>query len=204
MSGSRTLALLGISALSATGFTLLARAVRRHETAHADGQVRRQFPKRRRRNTKRVVSAIGPIGKEYVHGPIALSVAAYAWHRGAGPAALAPPLASAAATTLSKMFERRIAHRAPPPGRHSPSEPSFPSGHSLETMAVGVTSAWVLAREGLVRPEVVAPIAGASPLVSGAGRLELDRHWGTDVLAGWLAGLSVAAACASLYETLRD
>ena len=150
------------------------------------------------------MSAIGPIGKEYVHGPIALGVAAYAWRQGAGAGALAPPLASAAAVTLSKVFERRIRHRAPPPGRHSPAEPSFPSGHSLETMAVGVTSAWVLAREELVRPEVVVPIALAIPLVSGVGRLYLDRHWGTDVVAGWLAGLSVAAACASLYETLRD
>jgi undecaprenyl-diphosphatase len=203
MKPNRPLPLLAISALSAAAFTLVARAVRGRETSHADGRVRRRFPKRRRRGTKRAVSATGPIGKEHVHAPIALAVAAYAWRHGAGRAALVPPLASASALALSKVFDRTMPHRAPPPGRHSPSEPSFPSGHSLETMAVGVTSAWVLAREGLVRPQLAAPIALAIPLASGVGRLYLDRHWATDVLAGWLAGLSVAAACASVYETLR-
>jgi membrane-associated phospholipid phosphatase len=196
--------LLAISALSAAAFTFVARAVSRRDTSYADGRARQQFPKRRRRGTKRVVSAIGPIGKEYVHAPIAIGVAAYAWRHGAGRGALVPPIASATAVALSKAFERTMPHRAPPPGRHSPTEPSFPSGHSLETTAVGATSAWVLTREGLVRPELAAPLALAIPLVSGGGRLYLDRHWTTDVLAGWLAGLSVAAACASLYETLRD
>ena len=198
------LTLLGIGGISAAAFTLLARAVRRRETSRADARIRRAFPKRRRRPTKRSVSAMGPLGKPWVHGPAALGIAAYAWRHGAGRAALAPPLASAAASTLSRVFEWRIRHRTPPPGRHSPKEPSFPSGHSLETMAVGLTSAYVLAREGIVRPALAAPIGLALPVVSGAGRLYLDRHWGTDVVAGWLAGLSVAAVCAALYERLSD
>ena len=198
------LTLLGIGGISAAAFTLLARAVRRRKTSRFDARIRRAFPKRRRRPTKRSVSAIGPLGKPWVHGPAALGVAAYAWRHGAGRGALALPLASAAATTLSRVFEWRIRHRTPPPGRHSPKEPSFPSGHSLETMAVGLTGAYVLAREGLVRPALAAPIALAFPVASGAGRLYLDRHWGTDVVAGWLAGLSVAAVCAALYEGLSD
>src|SRR5688500_19904093 len=95
MRSARTLPLLGIAAVSAACFALLAHAVHRHETAHADGRVRRHFPKRRRRGTKRAVTAMGPLGKAWVHGPLALGIAAYAWREGAGAAAIAPPLASA-------------------------------------------------------------------------------------------------------------
>jgi undecaprenyl-diphosphatase len=55
-----------------------------------------------------------------------------------------------------------------------------------------------------VRPEIAAPVALAVPVASGIGRLYLDRHWSSDVVAGWLAGLSVAAACAGVYEALSD
>jgi undecaprenyl-diphosphatase len=198
------LTLLGIGGLSAAGFTLIARAVIRRETSHADGRVRRRVPKRRRRATKQAATVIGPLGKKWVHAPIALGICAYAWLRGAGPAALVIPAGSVTATVMSKTFDRYMPHRSPPPGRHAPTTPSFPSGHSLETMAVGLTSAYVLAREGIVRPEIGAPLALAIPLASGVGRLYLDRHWATDVIAGWLGGLSLAAACASLYEVISD
>ncbi len=198
------LTLLGVGGVAAAGFTLLARAVVRRETSHADGRVRRRLPKRRRRATKKAATAIGPLGKEWAHAPIALAVSAYAWRRGAGVAAIAVPLASAAGTGLSRTFDRYMPHRSPPPGRHAPTTPSFPSGHSLETMAVGVTSAYVLAREGILPVAAAAPIALVVPVVSGLGRMYLDRHWGTDVVAGWLAGVALAAGCASLYEGLRE
>jgi undecaprenyl-diphosphatase len=198
------LTLLGLGGISAAGFTMLARAVNKHETSYADGRVRRRVPKRRRRKTARAVTIAGRMGKKWVHAPISLGVAAYAWQRGAGAAALAAPMASAAAYTLSELFERAMPHRSPPPGRHEPSNPSFPSGHSLSTTAVGLTSAYILARRGHLRPEIVAPLALAIPVASGVGRVYLDRHWGTDVVAGWLAGLSVAAACAGVYEALSD
>jgi membrane-associated phospholipid phosphatase len=198
------LTLLGIGGLSAAGFTLVARAVARRETSYADGRARRRVPKRRRRKTTKAVTIAGRIGKKWVHAPVAVGIAAYAWRRGAGAAALAAPLASATAYTLCKTFDRHMPHRTPPPGRHSPTEPSFPSGHALSTMAVGVTGAYVLVRQGLVRPEIAAPVALAVPVASGIGRLYLDRHWSSDVVAGWLAGLSVAAACAGVYEALSD
>ena len=194
--------LLGVAVAAASGFGLLTYAVAGRKTSYADGRTRRHFPKRRRRATKRAAAAFGPIGKEWVHAPIAAGVAAYAWHRGAGAASIVPPLASVTAVAMSKSFERWIPHRSPPPGRHSPTEPSFPSGHSLETLAVAGASAWVLVREELVSARIAAPIALAVPVVSGIGRLYLDRHWTTDVVAGWLAGLSIAAACAATYETL--
>src|SRR5690242_17301312 len=169
--------LLGVTVAAASGFGLLTHAVAERKTSYADGRTRRHFPKRRRKATKHAAAALGPIGKEWIHAPIAAGVAAYAWRRGAGSASVAPVLASVTAVALSKTFERWMPRRSPPPGRHSPTEPSFPSGHSLETMAVAGASAWVLAREGLVSARIAAPLALAVPVVSGVGRLYLDRHW---------------------------
>lgn len=198
------LTLLGVGSVAAAGFTLVASAVIRRETSYADGRARRRVPKRRRKVTETAVTVAGRVGKKWAHAPIAAGVAAYAWQRGAGPAALAAPLASAGAYALCELFDRRMPHRSPPPGRHSPTTPSFPSGHSLSTMAVGVTSAYLLAREELIPVAAAVPVGLMVPVASGLGRLYLDRHWSSDVAAGWLAGLSLAAACASLYEALRE
>ncbi|MDQ3696565.1 MAG: phosphatase PAP2 family protein, partial [Gemmatimonadota bacterium] len=70
--------------------------------------------------------------------------------------------------------------------------------------AVALTGAYVLAREGIGDPRLIVPVALALPATSGVGRMYLDRHWATDVAGGWLAGLSVAACCAALYELLDD
>ena len=201
------LALLALAALAGGGFTALASMVARRKTSRFDGSARRRVPKRRRRPTKAIASAIGPLGKPWVHGPLAAGAAALAWRHGqekrtASVAALLS--SSAASAALSHAFERYLRHRAPPPGRHSPSEPSFPSGHSLETTAVSLAGAYVLAREGLLHPTVAAPLALLLPVTSGIGRLYLDRHWTTDVLGGWTAGAAVAASCAALYELLPD
>jgi undecaprenyl-diphosphatase len=123
------------------------------------------------------------------------------WRRGgSASAAGAVALSSGVSTVISKGFDSAMKSRRPPPGRHKPSEPSFPSGHSLETTAVALTSAYVLSRERVADPRVAAPLALVIPVVTGVGRLYLDRHWATDVAGGWLAGLSVAACCAALYE----
>lgn len=41
------------------------------------------------------------------------------------------------------------------------------------------------------------------PLLLGFTRVYRDRHWASDVLAGWIAGTAVAAASALLYAGLR-
>src|SRR5829696_3773754 len=172
-----TLPLVGVGVGAAVAFAVLARRVAHHETAHVDAAVRKQVPKR----------------------PVPALLAAYTRpSTKAGAAAISA--SSAASKGVSMALERLLPHRRPPAGRHKPSEPSFPSGHSLETAAVALTTAWVLSREGRARPWLAAPAALAVPFLSGAGRVYLDRHWGTDVVAGWLAGTAVAAGCAAMYE----
>ena len=196
--------LLGIGTVATAAFVALSRAVAVRRTSHADGAVRARFPRHRRRPTRRTLAVFSPLGKDLAHAPFSIGVAAYAWHRGAGAAALALPLASVMAAAVSRTFEHTMPHRSPPPGRHSPSEPSYPSGHSLRTMAIALTSAHVLTRERLVPATAVLPIAVAVPIVSGVSRLYFDRHWGTDVFGGWLAGITIASICATVYEKLAD
>lgn len=201
---SPALALVSYVVGATVVFGLLSHQVKRHKTAPFDGTVRKRFPKRRRRATRKAVTSIGPIGKEWIHGPIAVLTALYLWRRGRRAGAAAVLASSVAGAGLSRLFEVAMPQRSPPPGRHSPTEPSYPSGHSLETMAVGMTTAYVLMRENVAGARIAMPIGIAIPLISGIGRLYLDRHWATDVLGGWLAGTTVAAAAAAVYEATAD
>ena len=198
------LLLFGTGLAATTAFSRLSAKVRAHQTANFDGRVRRRFPKRRRPPTKKAAKSIGPIGKEWVHGPISALVALFLWRHQRHAAAAGVVFASVASAGLSHLFEAAITPRKPPPGRHSPTEPSFPSGHSLETSAVAMTIAYMLTREGFAVDRVAWPAALAVPAISGVGRVYLDRHWATDVLGGWLAGTAVAAMTAAVYEMAAD
>ena len=64
----------------------------------------------------------------------------------------------------------------------------------------------MLRKERKTLPDMRAPInpfVAAWPLVVGITRLYRDRHWASDVLAGWVAGTAVAATSALLYESLK-
>ena len=195
--------LLGAGISAAALFAALATRVARHETAYADGRVRARIPKRRRRHASLAARLTGPLGNERVHAPAALATALWVWRRRGLAGALPIGIASLGSASLSRAFDRWLPHRSPPPGRHQPTEPSFPSGHSLETAAVSLTAAWVLARERLMPPMFAFPLALSLPIASGVGRIYLDRHWASDVAAGWLIGGAVAAFTAAGYEAFR-
>ena len=185
------------------GFAVLAKKVRRHRTRHLDATVRKAIPRHHRRATRLAVEALTPLGKWYGQMPVMGLVAAATW-RSRGPRAAIPiATASAAAASLAWLTERVMRQRTPPPGRHSPTEPSFPSGHALQTGAVAWATAYVLVRERLASPARALPVALVIPGVSGLAKLWLDRHWFTDVLAGYLLGAAIAASSAAAYELAR-
>jgi undecaprenyl-diphosphatase len=194
------LPLLATAAASAAGFGTTATLVKHHKTSWSDGHLRRHFPKRRKRTTEAIARTLGYTGKPYVHGIAAALVEHYFSHHDARDAGRAVSLASTLAATASKTFDWVLHKRLAPPGRHSVTEPSFPSGHTLETAAVALTIAYVAWREGKVDAYLAFPAALAVPLASGVGRLYLDRHWVTDVIGGLFAGVSIAALCAAGYE----
>jgi len=196
-------ALLGGGVGAVIGFAVLARKVRRHRTRHLDATVRKAIPRRHRRMTRLAAESITPLGKWYGQMPVAALVTAAAWRSGGPRAAIPIASVSAAAASLAWLLEQAMRPRTPPPGRHSPTEPSFPSGHALQTSAVAWAAAYVLTREGATSLSRAVPVALVVPAVSGLAKLWLDRHWYTDVMGGYLLGAALAASSATAYELAR-
>jgi undecaprenyl-diphosphatase len=78
---------------------------------------------------------------------------------------------------------------------------SFPSGHAFLTMAAGLSIALVFSR-GMSRAARRCAVGLALTLAfaAGASRVLLSLHWPSDVLAGWVLGVAVAAAIAAVAE----
>lgn len=113
--------------------------------------------------------------------------------------------ASVGAALLTPVLERVAPRRRPPPEHPEhgdPSKQSYPSGHALRTSATAVATSYVLWREGSA-PWAGGPLAVISFVTTGS-KLLLSRHWTTDVIGGYLAGIAWATACASVYEIARD
>jgi undecaprenyl-diphosphatase len=78
---------------------------------------------------------------------------------------------------------------------------SFPSGHSADTMSLGIGLAIVLVAVLVRRPTERVAVFGFALAFSaavGMSTLVLGVHWPTDVIAGWAVGLGAAVAVATL------
>lgn len=83
--------------------------------------------------------------------------------------------------------------------------PSFPSGHTSCATLAALAAAWVIAER--VRPGwpriLVWVAAGAWAFSIGVSRVWLGVHWPTDVLGGWLFGLTWFAGAVTVVALLR-
>lgn len=108
-------------------------------------------------------------------------------------AAVALLLASSASSALKDLFDRV----RPPLADHAigalvavPADPSFPSGHAASAFAAaGVVAA--------LHPRLRAAALGLAALVA-VSRVYLGVHYPSDVLAGAVLGLAIAAAVTAL------
>jgi undecaprenyl-diphosphatase len=159
------------------------------------------------RKQRKLVRAFGavsqPLGKWYAHLPLALATGYALGRQGRPAAAAAVAGASVGAIVLSRAVERILPQRPPPPERREPWEQSYPSGHSFETTAVALAGGYVLVREGVWRPWTAMPLALVAA-ASGLGKFVMNRHWASDLVGGYCAGVALGSACAGAYELARD
>ena len=145
-------------------------------------------------------------GEPYVHPTIGAACAAIVIAATRGP--LIPVLATLATASIGAILAHhavKLVYRRPRPAgalARGKTEPAFPSGHTTDATAVLVTGAYLLARQGLATPSVVAAAALLLALSTGVSRVLLGWHWSTDVIGGWMAGVGVAACAAGLYDSL--
>lgn len=198
---SRALTTVGVGASLA--FVALTMSISRRKPSRLDRRVWSYFPEfRRPRHVRMGAAAVGRIGKTWMHGPAALAAAGYVWPKSrAGSATIL--ISSVAGSALGHGFERLLTPRLAPPGRFSLTEPSYPSGHTLRATTVSLVSTWILVGERLVPRHLAFPLGVAIPIGVGMSRIYLDKHWATDVVGGWLAGIALGAGCIRACEELR-
>jgi membrane-associated phospholipid phosphatase len=178
--------------------------VARHRTDDADNRAREELQAVRAPAADAAAVASGPLGKEYLHVPVTAGLGLALRRHGTGARSAVPLLASLLSELLNRAATRAMPIKVVPSGHpeYHKRKPSFPSGHALETTAVSLTCAYVLAREAILPATVAFTGAGVLSGASTVGRLVLDRHWVTDAIAGSLLGVAVAAAAASVYEII--
>jgi undecaprenyl-diphosphatase len=190
------------------GFAAVTNAVLRGKLQRFDERAKRRVYGARidlghGRAVRRAALSTAPLGKWWGYLPPALATARRLLLRGRSSGAITVAGSAVAAALLPPLFKRVLPPRRSPPERRKPSTHSYPSGHALQTSALALTTSYVLLREGMVPRWYVAP-AGLASLAAGASRLLLDRHWTSDVVGGYCAGIALGATCAGMYELSRQ
>ena len=137
-----------------------------------------------------VIRVLTWLGSSWVLGGLALILFFRLRSRGLHRRAWLPPAAFAAAELLTETAKFVV--RRPRPeawfGLATPETWSFPSGHSLNSMACYIAFAAALAPRSRWRWFAVALAA-----LIGFSRVYLGVHWPIDVITGWTAGACLAA-----------
>lgn len=196
--------LFATGAVAALGFAAITRAVLSGKTRRFDERAKRRVHGARvdfghGRALRQAALSTTPLGKWWGYLPPALGTARRLQRQGRDAAALTVAGVAVAAALLPPILERLLPRRATPPELERRGHHSYPSGHALQTSAVALSTGYVLWREGLGPRWSAAPL-GLASIAAGAGRLLLDRHWTSDVIGGYCAGIALGATGAGFYE----
>lgn len=206
-------AALGAAAVcAAAGFGAIAAAVARRKTARADETVRQAAGADLHGPAHAAAEAIRKAGKWYTYVPAAVAASGVIVaatrdgdrdERSPRAGAAAVLATSVVCTALNPAFDRLLPQPPAPPGHRSRNKPVFPSGHAFGPGAIAFAAAYVLWREEVAPPAVAFPLAVAVPTITAGSRIVAQKHWISDVLGGYLAGIAVAATSLAVYEATR-
>ena len=202
--GAATRAAAALVLVGAVGlFAMIARRVSTAQNEPLDQQVRDWAQDHR---TAALDVAVRPVTLLSIPILVVAMTTTLAWwlHRKRRPhAARAVALTPLTAALSAEVLTRFLALRNPPHAGDSPhgevKDPSFPSGHTIGVTAEGLSIAYILFREDLGPPAALAALI-AWPVLVGVTRVYRDRHWLSDVVGGWTAGVGVAAGAILLYR----
>jgi membrane-associated phospholipid phosphatase len=197
---------IGVALIAGGLFALIARRVIARRTRIVDNATHNWVQARRSPELDVAVKPVTVLSLPLLVMSATAVLALWLRRERRGAAALAVGLTPLIAAAAGQSFTTFLPQRNPPDAGASQDgpiiEPSFPSGHTTGVTAEALTVAYVLAREGMLPPQTLAPLI-AWPLVVGTSRVLRGRHWVTDIVAAFAAGTAVAAAMSLLYEAKR-
>lgn len=149
---------------------------------------------------------ITALGSASVLGLVVVAVCGFLLLQGLRRHALFVMIASASGWGLNALLKEAFGRPRPEvvPHLREVMTLSFPSGHAMTTAVIYLTLGALLMRvaERRVTRLYIMSIAMLATFLVGASRVYLGVHYPTDVLAGWLMGLSWALFCWVAERTL--
>ena len=150
---------------------------------------------------------ITALGSAAVLGLVVAAIAGFMLLQGLSRTALFVVVASAGGWLINSLLKEIFQRPRPDivPHLRDVMTLSFPSGHAMTSAAVYLTLGALLMRVADRRATKIYCMAVAMLLAAlvGASRVYLGVHYPTDVLAGWLVGLSWALLCWLLERAIE-
>lgn len=194
-----------IAIVAFAAVVILAFATRTRWLQHWDDRLEERAGPNRLR-WRRIAGVASLTGEKFVHPMVgAITAVAVLVANHGDLLRVLLPLASASLGGITVHHLVKFVYHRPRPQvalLRDKTEAAYPSGHTTNATAVVVTSAWILVQEGLVPLPLAVILAVTLCLATGASRVALGWHWGTDVLGGWFAGVGIASLCVWVYEML--
>lgn len=189
-----------IAASGAAAFIVVANAVANGSARLIDEALRKRLLKLRSGSADAASTVITGLTAPAMLIAASLALAVAARRRGTRvwlPIAASPFVAMAVGRTFTAVGPQQYAPASV--WKDGENEQCFPSGHTTGATAEALTAAYVLRRERLIDVPTAAIIA-LLPAIGGVNRLYRDRHWASDIVAGWAVGTAIAAILAALSD----